>query len=128
MIRERVAEDVYVFTSQLYAQVNAGAIVGQDWSILIDTLAYPEETREIRDFLEERLAKPVRYIINTHYHSDHTLGNCWFPLTITPTTPWAIAGFPTQQSSVTHSAALYLILKVNKLWQQQSEAIENSGI
>ncbi len=79
MIRERVAEDVYVFTSQLYAQVNAGAIVGQDWSILIDTLAYPEETREIRDFLEVRLAKPVRYIINTHYHSDHTLGNCWFP-------------------------------------------------
>jgi len=79
MIRERVAEDVYVFTSQLYAQVNAGAIVGQDWSILIDTLAYPEETREIRDFLEERLSKPVRYIINTHFHSDHTLGNCWFP-------------------------------------------------
>ncbi len=79
MIRERVAEDVYVFTSQLYAQVNAGAIVGQDWSILIDTLAYPEETREIRDFLEVRLAKPVRYIINTHYHSDHTWGNCWFP-------------------------------------------------
>ena len=79
MIRERVAEDVYVFTSQLYAQVNAGAIVGQDWSILIDTLAYPEETREIRDFLEVRLSKPVRYIINTHYHSDHTLGNCWFP-------------------------------------------------
>ena len=79
MIRERVAEDVYVFTSQLYAQVNAGAIVGQDWSILIDTLAYPEETNEIRDFLERRLSKPVRYIINTHYHSDHTLGNCWFP-------------------------------------------------
>ena len=79
MIRERVAEDVYVFTSQLYAQVNAGAIVGQDWSILIDTLAYPEETKEIRDFLEGRLSKPVRYIINTHYHSDHTLGNCWFP-------------------------------------------------
>jgi glyoxylase-like metal-dependent hydrolase (beta-lactamase superfamily II) len=79
MIRERVAEDVYVFTSQLYAQVNAGAIVGHDWSILIDTLAYPEETVEIRDFIEGRLSKPVRYIINTHYHSDHTLGNCWFP-------------------------------------------------
>ncbi|MCJ7825470.1 MAG: MBL fold metallo-hydrolase [Anaerolineales bacterium] len=79
MIRERVAEDVYVFTSQLYAQVNAGAIVGQDWAILIDTLAFPEETREIRDFIEGRLSKPVRYLINTHYHSDHTLGNCWFP-------------------------------------------------
>ena len=79
MNRERVAEDVYVFTSKLYAQVNAGAIVGPDWSVLIDTLAYPEETLEIREFLEERLSSPVRYLINTHYHSDHTLGNSWFP-------------------------------------------------
>jgi glyoxylase-like metal-dependent hydrolase (beta-lactamase superfamily II) len=79
MIRERVAEDVYVFTSELYAQVNAGAVIGPEWSVLIDTLAYPEETREIRDFLEGRIGRPVRYLINTHYHSDHTLGNCWFP-------------------------------------------------
>jgi glyoxylase-like metal-dependent hydrolase (beta-lactamase superfamily II) len=79
MARERVAEDVYVFTSDLYAQVNAGAIVGPEWSVLIDTLAFPEETLEIRDFLHNRLERPVRYIVNTHYHADHTLGNCWFP-------------------------------------------------
>jgi cyclase len=79
MVRERVAEDVYLFTSELYAKVNAGAIVGPDWSVLIDTLAYPEETQEIRDFLEYRLHKPVRYLINTHYHADHSLGNSWFP-------------------------------------------------
>lgn len=79
MIRERVADNVYVFTSDQYAQVNAGAVVGQDWSVVIDTLAYPEETREIRDFIETRLGSPVRYVINTHYHADHTLGNCWFP-------------------------------------------------
>ncbi len=79
MIRERVAEDVHLFTSEIYAKVNAGAVVGPDWSVLIDTLAYPEETLEIRDFLEERLQKPVRYLINTHYHADHSLGNSWFP-------------------------------------------------
>lgn len=79
MVRERVAEDVYVFTSELYAQVNAGAVVGPEWSVLIDTLAYPDETREIKVFLEDRLARPVRYLINTHYHADHTFGSCWFP-------------------------------------------------
>jgi glyoxylase-like metal-dependent hydrolase (beta-lactamase superfamily II) len=79
MVRERVAEDVYLFTSEMYAKVNAGAVVGPDWSVLIDTLAYPEETQEIRDFLENRLHKPVRYLINTHYHADHSLGNSWFP-------------------------------------------------
>jgi glyoxylase-like metal-dependent hydrolase (beta-lactamase superfamily II) len=79
MIRERVADDVYVFTSEIYANVNAGAIVGPDWSIVIDTLAYPEETQEIKEFIEVRLGSPVRYLVNTHHHADHTLGNHWFP-------------------------------------------------
>ncbi len=78
MIRERVADNVYVFTSELYAQVNAGAVIGPDFSVVIDTLAYPEETLEIRDFVENRLGSRVRYVINTHYHADHSLGNGWF--------------------------------------------------
>jgi len=78
MIRERVADNVYVFTSELYAQVNAGAVIGPDFSVVIDTLAYPEETLEIRDFIENRLGSRVRYVINTHYHADHSLGNGWF--------------------------------------------------
>jgi glyoxylase-like metal-dependent hydrolase (beta-lactamase superfamily II) len=79
MLRERVADNIYVFTSELYAQVNAGAVVGPDWSVLIDTLPYPEETLEIRDLVEGRLGSPVRYIVNTHHHPDHVLGNCFFP-------------------------------------------------
>ncbi|MBM3121730.1 MAG: MBL fold metallo-hydrolase [Chloroflexi bacterium] len=78
MIRERVADNVYVFTSELYAQVNAGAVIGPDFSVVIDTLAYPEETLEIRDFVENKLGSRVRYVINTHYHADHALGNSWF--------------------------------------------------
>jgi glyoxylase-like metal-dependent hydrolase (beta-lactamase superfamily II) len=79
MVRERVSENVYVFTSEVYAQVNAGAVVGPDYTVLIDTLAYPEEIRDIKRFTEDRLGRPVRYIINTHYHTDHTLGNSFFP-------------------------------------------------
>ncbi len=79
MVRERVADNVYVFTSDQYALVNAGAVVGPEWSVVIDTLPYPEETQEIRDFVEGRLGSPVRYLVNTHHHADHSLGNCWFP-------------------------------------------------
>jgi cyclase len=82
MVRERVAENVYVFTSDLYASVNAGAVIGPDWSILIDTLAFPEETKEIKGFLEGELDRPVRYVINTHYHADHSFGTSWFPSAI----------------------------------------------
>ncbi|MCJ7537509.1 MAG: MBL fold metallo-hydrolase [Anaerolineales bacterium] len=77
--RERVAENVYSFQSDVYAQVNAGAIVGPNWAIVIDTLALPEETLEIRQFIDQELQVPVRYVINTHYHADHTWGNYLFP-------------------------------------------------
>lgn len=79
MIRERVAHDVYIFTSEAYARVNAGAVVGPEWSVVIDTLPYPEETLEIKDFIQNRLESPIRYLINTHHHADHSLGNHLFP-------------------------------------------------
>ncbi len=77
--RERVADDVYTFQSDIYAQVNAGAVIGQEWAVVIDTLAFPEETLAIREFIEEELKRKVRYVINTHYHADHSWGNCYFP-------------------------------------------------
>lgn len=79
MIRERIAEEIYWFQSEIYAQVAAGAVIGPEWAVLIDTLAIPQETLEMRGFIEESLGVRVRYIINTIYHADHTFGNCFFP-------------------------------------------------
>jgi cyclase len=79
MQRERVSENVYWFQSDVYAQVTAGAITGPQWAVVIDTLAVPEETLNMRSYIEEQLGVPVRYVINTHYHADHTWGNCFFP-------------------------------------------------
>ena len=79
MIRERIANNVYWFQSEIYAQVTAGAIIGPDWAILVDTLVVPDETLEMRAFIEENLGVQVRYIINTIYHADHTFGNFFFP-------------------------------------------------
>lgn len=77
--RERVSDNVYSFQSDVYAQVTAGAVIGPNWAVVIDTLASPEETLEICDFIERELEVPVRYVVNTHYHADHAWGNCFFP-------------------------------------------------
>ncbi|WP_420627502.1 MBL fold metallo-hydrolase [Candidatus Leptofilum sp.] len=79
MVRERIADDIYVFTSQSYAQVTAGAILTKEGVILIDTLYFPEETKAIKEFLEDRQGLKIRYVINTHYHADHTQGTYLFP-------------------------------------------------
>jgi glyoxylase-like metal-dependent hydrolase (beta-lactamase superfamily II) len=77
--RERIADNVFSFQSDVYAQVTAGAVIGPNWAIVIDTLALPEETLQIRDFIEQELSVPVRYVINTHSHADHSWGNIFFP-------------------------------------------------
>jgi len=76
---ERVSDNVYSFQSENYAQVSAGIVEGPNWAVVIDTLALPEETLAMRDFVEQDLQVPVRYVINTHYHADHTWGSCFFP-------------------------------------------------
>lgn len=78
MQRERVAEDIYVFTSDLYAQVTAAAVTTSEGAVIFDTLLYPEETLSIKRFVESRLNVPVRYVINSHFHADHSTGTCFF--------------------------------------------------
>jgi cyclase len=79
MHHERVSENVYWFQSEVYAMVAAGVVAGPQWAVVIDTLSIPEETLSIRDFVEHEIGIQVRYVINTHYHADHTWGNCFFP-------------------------------------------------
>jgi glyoxylase-like metal-dependent hydrolase (beta-lactamase superfamily II) len=78
MQRERIADDIYVFVSDLYAQATATVIDTGDGVVLFDTLLYPEETLAIRRFVENRLHTHVRCVINSHYHADHTTGTSVF--------------------------------------------------
>ncbi|MBI4772057.1 MAG: MBL fold metallo-hydrolase [Chloroflexi bacterium] len=79
MLRDRVSDDLYLFSSTRYAQVTAGVVLSPEGAVLIDTLAFPDEAREIKDFIESKMGQPVLYVINTHYHADHTMGNYLFP-------------------------------------------------
>lgn len=78
MRRERVSDDIYVFTSDQYAQVTASAIITRDGIIVVDTLPFPEETRDMLSFLDELGKGPVRYLILSHWHGDHTYGSYLF--------------------------------------------------
>lgn len=77
--RTRVADDTWVFTSKLYVEVNAGLVVTEEGGILIDTLPFPSETRQIIDFAKRVCPAGIRYVINTISHSDHVNGSCLFP-------------------------------------------------
>jgi cyclase len=78
MRKERVTDNVYVFTSEAYAQVTAGAIVTSEGTVVVDTLPFPRETREMIDFLRAESKRGIRYVVNTHHHADHVYGNYLF--------------------------------------------------
>lgn len=78
MRRERVSDDIYVFTSDLYAQVTASAVVTREGVVVIDTLPFPSETREMIEYLKALGQGPIKYLVNTHWHGDHTNGNSLF--------------------------------------------------
>ena len=79
MKQERVADGIYAFISDLYAQVNCGVILTSAGAIVVDTLAFPEETRQVLEFIEARLGPDsVRYVVNTQSHADHVYGTYLF--------------------------------------------------
>jgi len=43
MQRERISDDIFVFTSGMYAQVTAGAVLTSEGAVIIDTLPFPSE-------------------------------------------------------------------------------------
>jgi cyclase len=79
MLRERVTEDVYVFISGLYAEVAATVVITPEGAVVIDTLPFPQETQQVREFALRRSSRGIRYVINTHHHADHVYGSYLFP-------------------------------------------------
>lgn len=76
---DRVAEDIFIMISEMYAQVTATVILTSQGVVVIDTLPYPVESRQLRAFVESKMgAGGVRFVINTHYHADHIYGNFLF--------------------------------------------------
>lgn len=79
MQRERIAEGVYVFTCERYFEVTAGVVITTEGVILIDTFPFPSESQALREFAEAQRAGPIRYVVLTHSHGDHSYGSFLFP-------------------------------------------------
>ena len=70
----KVAGNVYMLEG---AGGNIGASVGDDGIVVVDDQYAPLADR-IQTALKGITDKPVRFVINTHYHEDHTGGNSYF--------------------------------------------------
>jgi len=70
----KVAGNIYMLEG---AGGNIGASVGDDGIVIVDD-QYAPLADKIQVALKGITDKPVRFVINTHYHEDHTGGNAIF--------------------------------------------------
>lgn len=59
--------------------LNVGVVIGESGILLVDTRASHRQAMELADELRSLTPLPVRWVINTHWHWDHTFGNAVFP-------------------------------------------------
>ncbi|HET7310469.1 MAG TPA: MBL fold metallo-hydrolase [Mycobacteriales bacterium] len=57
---------------------NTGFVRGSAGTVAIDATSTERRTRALLAAMEEHVAAPVRTLVNTHHHGDHTNGNCLF--------------------------------------------------
>ncbi len=69
----KVADGLYVLMAGP-AQGNIAVLVGNDGIFLVDSMYAPMH-QKITDALAKISRQPIRYVVNTHLHGDHTAGN-----------------------------------------------------
>ncbi|MBF8188448.1 MBL fold metallo-hydrolase [Nonomuraea sp. K274] len=73
------AEGVYALMATIPPKDNNGVVAGRDAALVIDAGITPEVSAKIRAAVADLTDRPLRYLVNTTYHGDHTFGNAAFP-------------------------------------------------
>ena len=55
--------------------LNIGVVRGADSLLLLDTRCHDREAEELLEELKVFGTRPIRWVVNTHWHFDHTFGN-----------------------------------------------------
>jgi cyclase len=74
---EKIADGIYYATGG--AGSNNVVIVNDTDVLLVDDGTTPAAARAFLEDVKRITNKPVRYVVNTHFHYDHTDGNSVFP-------------------------------------------------
>ena len=90
--RQQAGRGVYALIPQGAAEANekgypvatsGGFVVGERGVLVIESMINKALAHQVMDLVEQVTQKPVRYVVNTSYHGDHSYGNYAFPSDVT---------------------------------------------
>jgi cyclase len=78
---EEVADGVYAFVQPDGSWMinNSGFVAGRSGVLCVDACATERRTKDLLAAIAKVTPAPVRTLVNTHHHPDHTAGNGFFP-------------------------------------------------
>src|SRR5690348_9679224 len=75
----KLADGIYTIRHKdapdTFPQGNTTVIIGDREVLVVDSCYLPSSAREDIAEIRRWTNKPVRYLVNTHWHFDHTMGN-----------------------------------------------------
>jgi cyclase len=78
----KIADGIYVIRHKDapngFPQGNTTVIIGDQDVLVVDSCYLPSSAREDIAQIRQWTDKPVRYLLNTHWHADHTRGNATY--------------------------------------------------
>ncbi|MEV4108614.1 MBL fold metallo-hydrolase [Nonomuraea sp. NPDC049695] len=79
LVPHAFAEGVYALMASIPPKDNNGVVAGRDAALVIDAGITAEISAKIQAQAAALTDRPLRYLVNTTYHGDHTFGNAAFP-------------------------------------------------
>ncbi|MTI19697.1 MBL fold metallo-hydrolase, partial [Fulvivirga sp. RKSG066] len=76
-IQERINDNLYVLKAVNY-NTNIGVFVGSEELLLIDPMAGDGKQQSLTNAIKLISNKPIKYVLNTHSHGDHSGANSYF--------------------------------------------------
>ena len=73
---KQITKDIYFFYD--YAGSNVVFLVTDEGVLVIDTRQHPRAAEDLIAQIRKVTDKPIKWVINSHFHGDHTFGNAAF--------------------------------------------------
>lgn len=71
----KVCSSIYTFRNTMS---NSTVLLGEDGLLLVDSGGKAEDAPSLQTAIASLSEKPVRFLVNTHWHFDHVNGNAYF--------------------------------------------------